>query len=326
MTHCHSGIEKGVKKGGNPIEVMGLLLGRPDPATPHTLVVSDVFALPIEGFETRVIADDDDVVNHMIALGESIERTRREKFMGWYHSHPFDVGVHSHCFLSQTDISTQLQWQRAEDPHGNPFLAIVVDPLRSLAKGVPELKAFRAFPPEYTNPVQNQCPNGEVIHEEQARLEQWGSCWSSYYELEVEYYMSRGARDVLSALTRNFLWMRALGSTPTSEAEARARYPDRVAKAAEGIQKFRPSSSGSGAGDLPSALMGPRAGRSTGGAAARSGGEKGGKPSSSAATGAKEEEDGGELGKSCQAVVEIATEKLVGNIAQISKKQLFSQS
>ena len=29
MTHCHSGVEKGVKKGGNPIEVMGLLLGRP---------------------------------------------------------------------------------------------------------------------------------------------------------------------------------------------------------------------------------------------------------------------------------------------------------
>lgn len=46
--------------------------------------------------------------------------------MGWYHSHPFDVEVHSHCFLSSTDISTQLSWQRAEDPHGNPWLAIVV--------------------------------------------------------------------------------------------------------------------------------------------------------------------------------------------------------
>lgn len=48
--------------------------------------------------------------------------------MGWYHSHPFDVEVHSHCFLSSTDISTQLSWQRAEDPHGNPWLAIVVSP------------------------------------------------------------------------------------------------------------------------------------------------------------------------------------------------------
>eukprot|EP01083_Nonionella_stella_P134915 410399_1 len=63
MTHCQSGVEKGIKKGGNPIEVMGLILGRPDPTTPKTLIVTDVFALPIEGFETRVIADDEDVVN-----------------------------------------------------------------------------------------------------------------------------------------------------------------------------------------------------------------------------------------------------------------------
>jgi len=83
MMHCHSGVEKGIAKGGNPIEVMGMLLGRPDPDTPQTLVVTDAFPLPIEGFETRVIADDEQVVNHMIALGESLERTRNEKFMGW---------------------------------------------------------------------------------------------------------------------------------------------------------------------------------------------------------------------------------------------------
>lgn len=88
MMHCHSGVEKGISKGGNPIEVMGMLLGRPDPITPRTLVVTDAFPLPIEGFETRVIADDENVVNHMIALGESLELTRKEKFMGWYHSHP----------------------------------------------------------------------------------------------------------------------------------------------------------------------------------------------------------------------------------------------
>ena len=68
--------------------------------------------------------------------------------MGWYHSHPFDVEVNSHCFLSSTDVATQLHWQRAEDRNGNPWLAIVVDPLRSLAKGRPELMAFRVYPPE----------------------------------------------------------------------------------------------------------------------------------------------------------------------------------
>lgn len=349
MTHCHSGVEKGVKKGGNPIEVMGLLLGRPDPQTPHTLVVTDVFPLPIEGFETRVIADDGDVINHMIALGESLETTRKEKFMGWYHSHPFDVGIHSHCFLSQTDISTQLQWQRAEDPHGNPFLAIVVDPLRSLAKGHPELKAFRAYPPEYTNPIPNQCPDGSIINEEQLRLEKWGSCSSAYYELKVEYFMSTGARNVLSLLNRNFLWMRALGSTSMCEAEARGRYPERVEKVAKKIQKVEPLASsslgggGSGGGEgMPGGMMGGRGRtRASGvGAGAGGGGRAGGgstaldekkisgtkTPSSTSEGGIPKEEDGAsdELSKACQEVVEITTEKLVGNIAQMTKKNLFS--
>ena len=52
LSHCHSGVEKGLRKGGNPIEVMGLMLGRPDPDATTTLVVTDVFPLPIEGFET----------------------------------------------------------------------------------------------------------------------------------------------------------------------------------------------------------------------------------------------------------------------------------
>ena len=215
-------------------------------------------------------------------------------------------------------------------------MAIVVDPLRSLAKGVPELKAFRAYPPEYTNPVQNQCPNGEIIHEEQARLEQWGSCWQAYYELDVEYFMSGGARSVLSTLTQNFLWMRTLGSTPMCETEARDRYPDRVGKAAERLKKYQPtngSGGGGGVGDMPSAMT--RGGRGGGGGAPKvgggsrseAGGDKSGKqPSSSTGTSSegKDDEDGGELGKSCQAVIEIATEKLVGNIAQVAKRELFS--
>ena len=162
------------------------------------------------------------VVAHVSIL-QTIEESRKERFMGWYHSHPFDVDEqHSHCYLSNTDLSTQLQWQRAEDPHGNsspesnekrapcnalavsvrcsrvtgtskytctlatsgvvgsfsislsqtmalyyarpgnPWLAIVVDPLRSLAKSRPELGAFRAYPPEFTAPP-NECPDGNAL-------------------------------------------------------------------------------------------------------------------------------------------------------------------
>lgn len=200
---------------GNPIEVMGLLMGRPDTQSPNTLVITDAFPLPIEGFETRVIADDEHVVNHMISLGESLEATRKEKFMGWYHSHPFDLSEHSHCFLSQTDLTTQLQWQRAEDPHGNPFVALVVDPLRSMHTEYPEIKAFRAYPPEYNSPVLNECPNGSIETSDQLRLEKWGSCWNRYYELKVEYYMSSVTRKVIvDGLTQDSLWMRSLVRAP----------------------------------------------------------------------------------------------------------------
>jgi COP9 signalosome complex subunit 5 len=202
---------------GNPIEVMGLLMGRPDTQTPNTLIITDAFPLPIEGFETRVVADDEHVVNHMISLGESLETTRKEKFMGWYHSHPFDLSEHSHCFLSQTDLTTQLQWQRAEDPHGNPFVALVVDPLRSMNTEYPEIKAFRAYPPEYNSPVANECPNGSIETSDQIRLEKWGSCWNRYYELKVEYYMSSVSRKVIvDGLTQDSLWMRSLVRAPPS--------------------------------------------------------------------------------------------------------------
>jgi len=189
------------------------MLGRPDPHKPTNLIVTDAFPLPIEGFETRVVADDQEVVNHMISLGERLEQTRKEKFMGWYHSHPFDLVLgedsRSHCFLSQTDLSTQLQWQRAEDPHGNPFAAIVVDPLLSMHTGTPQLKAFRAYPPEYQSAIVNECPDGSVVNSEKKRLEKWGSCWSRYYELKVEYYMSEASRSILGDLTQEYLWMKA---------------------------------------------------------------------------------------------------------------------
>ena len=70
-----------IKAGGKPIEVMGLLFGRPNTEEENAFVVTDAFPLPIEGFETRVIADDMDVQNYMISLQETLEE------LGWRRSH-----------------------------------------------------------------------------------------------------------------------------------------------------------------------------------------------------------------------------------------------
>ena len=59
----------------------------------------------------------------MIALSDLVEKTRKERLMGWYHSHPFDVDEdHDNCFFShRRTFLRQLSWQiYAEDPQGNP--------------------------------------------------------------------------------------------------------------------------------------------------------------------------------------------------------------
>ena len=64
LAHAQRGCEAGVKAGGKPLEVMGLLLGYPDAdASKRRLVVTDALPLPVTGFETSVVADDDNVVN-----------------------------------------------------------------------------------------------------------------------------------------------------------------------------------------------------------------------------------------------------------------------
>jgi COP9 signalosome complex subunit 5 len=203
--HGQQGVEKGIKLNGKPVEVMGLLLGRPDTEDPTSLIISDAQALPIEGFETKVIADDENVINYMIELGDALEITRKERFCGWYHTHPFDVDVNGHCFLSNTDVATQLQWQRSEDPHGNPWLAIVIDPLYSLAKNRPEMAAFRVYPPEFIAPV-NETPDGTIVTNDRNRVELWGACWNRYYKLDIEYYMSALSQQTLGVLKNKFLW------------------------------------------------------------------------------------------------------------------------
>lgn len=70
MVHGQSGVDKGIKKSGKPIEVMGLLVGRPDTEDRNAIVISDAQPLPIEGFETKVIADDESTINYMIELGK----------------------------------------------------------------------------------------------------------------------------------------------------------------------------------------------------------------------------------------------------------------
>ncbi|MES1916170.1 MAG: hypothetical protein MHM6MM_008016 [Cercozoa sp. M6MM] len=246
LKHALAGVHKGEAQGSKPIEIMGLLIGK---STGSTVVVTDAYPLPVEGTESRVIADDDGVMNYMINLSESLEGTRNERFIGWYHSHPFDVGQHSHCFLSTTDVQTQLNWQRVldarwvVDPLPLPSAltlyptssslppplpqGIVVDPLRSLAKQEPTFAAFRAYPPDYSPPA-NTCPDMEVHADKAFRQERWGHGSDRYYQLHVDYALSGLGAHLLDVMARKSLWMRVLSSAPALDAAARMQLGERA--------------------------------------------------------------------------------------------------
>ena len=145
VKHSIAGVYRGRKKGGLPIEVMGLLVGRPDN---DTLIIMDCIELPVEGSEARVVADDEKVLGFMTRMQDRIEMLRKDRFIGWYHSHPFEVGVDSNSFFSAIDVNTQLMWQM----QFGKWVGIVVDPLRCLAKQKCELLAFMAYPPSYSPP------------------------------------------------------------------------------------------------------------------------------------------------------------------------------
>tara|TARA_B110000091_G_C13731923_1_gene439443 strand:- start:44 stop:907 length:864 start_codon:yes stop_codon:yes gene_type:complete len=211
-------------------QVMGMLIGRPstDPKNPHAMVVTDAFPLPVEGIETRVEANADAQIA-MVELSESIEVTREERIMGWYHSHPFDVQENPMYFFSSTDCQNQVVWQRGEDKHGNPFVGIVIDPLRSLAKGRPEMGSFRAFLPSYSQSTP-MSPDGIPVTSANKSevMERWGATWNRYYLMDTQYFMSDLTKRMVDILAKNFTWISVLSVSLKNDVEYKQQLAHRI--------------------------------------------------------------------------------------------------
>lgn len=121
-------------RSGGTLEVMGLLLGKVDG---NTMFVMDSFALPVEGTETRVNAQAQ-AYEYMSSYMTAAKLVgREENAIGWYHSHP-GYG----CWLSGIDVTTQMTNQSYQEP----FVAIVIDPVRTISSGKVCLGAFRTYP------------------------------------------------------------------------------------------------------------------------------------------------------------------------------------
>ncbi|KXJ94559.1 Mov34/MPN/PAD-1 family protein [Microdochium bolleyi] len=189
-------------RSGGSIEVMGLMQGHTDG---DTIVVTDAFGLPVEGTETRVNAQDD--ANEYMVQYLQLSRdqgARQENVVGWYHSHP-GYG----CWLSGIDVATQKLQQTFNDP----FVAVVIDPDRTISAGRVEIGAFRTFPDDYKDATNSSSGGGGNQAVPLAKAEDFGAHASKYYPLEVSHFKSTLDSNLLELLWNKY-WVQTLSQSP----------------------------------------------------------------------------------------------------------------
>jgi len=183
---------------GQPLEVMGLMQGKIEG---DTFIVLDSFALPVEGTETRVNAGAEAIEYMAQYVGLSERVGRNENVVGWYHSHP-GYG----CWLSGIDVNTQLTNQKFQDP----FIAVVIDPVRTVSAGKVELGAFRTYPEGYKPPVSSSSDYQSIPMD---KIEDFGVYHDQYYQLDIEYFKSSADTSLLNLLWNKY-WINILSSSP----------------------------------------------------------------------------------------------------------------
>ena len=177
-----------------------------------TIVITDAFGLPVEGTETRVNAQED-ANEYMIQYLQSSrdQGSRQENVVGWYHSHP-GYG----CWLSGIDVDTQKLQQQFNDP----FVAVVIDPDRTISAGRVEIGAFRTFPDGY-KPPESAAPAASSSDDPGtgrqsvplAKAEDFGAHASRYYPMEVSHFKPSLDSKLLELLWNKY-WVQTLSQSP----------------------------------------------------------------------------------------------------------------
>ncbi|CAI2374353.1 unnamed protein product [Moneuplotes crassus] len=174
VTHC--------RRGGD-IEVMGLMQGK---VIGTSFYVLDAFGLPVEGTETRVNAgaEANEYLGDYMEVCEDVGRL--ENICGWYHSHPGYAP-----WLSGIDVGTQSLYQA----HQEPFVAIVIDPKRTISSGKVDIGCFRTYPEDYKG------KGSEFESVPMEKIEDFGAHANRYYKLEHSIFKSE-----LDQSQFEFLW------------------------------------------------------------------------------------------------------------------------
>ncbi|KAL5521647.1 RRI1 [Sanghuangporus sanghuang] len=218
-------------RSGVPYEIMGLMQGK---AVGDTLIVMDSFALPVQGTETRVNAAEAANEYSVEYVGGSEKVGRKENVIGWYHSHPGYA-----CWLSGIDVNTQITNQKYQDP----FVAVVIDPNRTISAGKVDIGSFRTYPEGYTPPGTRSGGQYQSIPLE--KIEDFGVHAEQYYSLKVEIFTSSRDSELLGALWNKY-WVNTLSTSPliSNRAYAASQLNDlaeKLKRAQTSVANTRPS-------------------------------------------------------------------------------------
>ncbi|RNE99746.1 metallopeptidase [Trypanosoma rangeli] len=193
----------------NWFEVMGLMLGH---FTEEEMIVTSAFALPVDASEVECAMNDASQLYMLDYLQYHQRCGSQEGCIGWYHSHPGYT-----CFLSGTDVSTQQLGQTAQDP----WLAIVVDPVRTISTGRLDMKAFRTFSEEYAASLQEIHQQVSGRHRTNStptwvssdRIKEYGIHAHRYYELPITLVRSKSDEALIDCLWSRY-WALTFRSNP----------------------------------------------------------------------------------------------------------------
>ena len=186
-------------RSGGSLEVMGLMLGK---IAGDTFIVSDAMRLPVDGTETRVNAGDEANEYMIQFLGTQRDGGRLENAVGWYHSHP-GYG----CWLSGIDVNTQANYQ----DYGEPWLAVVIDPDRTISAGKVEIGAFRTYPKDHK--PDHPTPDDGYQSIPLNKTKDFGAHADRYYSLEISHYKSTLDSSLLELLWNKY-WVSTLTQSP----------------------------------------------------------------------------------------------------------------
>ncbi|KAI9820981.1 MAG: COP9 signalosome catalytic subunit rri1 [Thelocarpon impressellum] len=293
-------------RSGGALEVMGLMQGK---IAGDTFIVTDAFRLPVEGTETRVNAQEEANEYMPAYLQRAREAGQLENAVGWYHSHP-GYG----CWLSGIDVGTQMTQQMFQDP----FLAVVIDPDRTVSAGKVDIGAFRTYPENYKRPAELTSPSstagdaGGITSDGYqtiplAKIEDFGVHSGRYYQLEVSHFKSSLDAHLLELLWNKY-WVGTLSGNPlfanrdySSKQMRDAAQKIRKADAAVAQAAKLPPSFARGAG-----MAGPSGGGGSSGAGASAGGRD------------------AQLDRVVRDTNKITGEEIAGLLAGVVKERLFN--